>query len=185
MPTDLRKPAHGPSRTLKSGPRRTPEASPSTLRAALGSPEELPGAAKPRICKRLQREHQLRPPSQSTWNTLRHPAPPVDSTMFRRSLIEVLACPFSQASPRAGPAGSADSFWGAGRLGGWGLGASGFDGPTASRTRPEPCPPSIRKRCACGFPQGTAEPLRHASKKYGRKKSSTTDLENAHFFFLA
>ena len=87
MPTDLRKPAHGPSRTLKSGPRRTPEASPSTLRAALGSPEELPGAAKPRICKRLQREHQLRPPSWSTWNTWAHPAPPVDSTMFRRSTL--------------------------------------------------------------------------------------------------
>ena len=105
VPTDLRKPAHGPSRTLKSGPRRAPGASPSTLRATLGSPEELPGAATPRICKRLQREHQLRPPSQSTLYPVRHPAPPVDSTMFRRSLIEVIACPFSQASPRAGPGG--------------------------------------------------------------------------------
>ena len=53
------------------------------------------------------------------------------------------------------------------RLGLWAvelkLGASGFDGPSAPRDQPEPCPPSIRKRCACGFPQGTAEPLRHAS----------------------
>ena len=109
VPTDLGKPAHGPSRTLKSGPRRAPGASPSTLRATLEHPEELPRAAKPRICKRLQSEHQLRPPSQSTWNPWWHPAPPVDSTMFRRSLIEVLAYPFSRASPRAGPSGSADS----------------------------------------------------------------------------
>ena len=43
-----------------------PGASPSTLRAALGPPEKLPGAAKPETRKRLQREHQLRPPSQST-----------------------------------------------------------------------------------------------------------------------
>ena len=46
---------------------------------------------------------------------------------------------------------------------GWGLGAPWLDGPSAFVHRPEPCPPSIRKRCACGFPQGTAEPLRHAS----------------------
>ena len=46
---------------------------------------------------------------------------------------------------------------------GWGLGASGLDGPSAFRQHKKPCPPSIRKRCACGFPQGTAEPLRHAS----------------------
>jgi hypothetical protein len=109
VPTDLRKTAHGPSRTLKSGPRRAPRASPSTLRATIGSPEELPGAAKKKICKRLQREHQLQPSSWSTLNTLSHPAPTVDSTMFRRSLIVVLACPFSRASPRAGPWGSADS----------------------------------------------------------------------------
>ena len=50
--------------------------------------------------------------------------------------------------------------WGAG-----GLGASGLDGPSAFRQHKKPCPPSIRKRCACGFPQGTAEPLRHASNK--------------------
>ena len=52
-------------------------------------------------------------------------------------------------------------------LGGWGLGlglgARGLDGPSASRSRPQPRSPSIRKRCARGFPQGTAEPLRHAS----------------------
>jgi len=48
-------------------------------------------------------------------------------------------------------------------LGGLGLGARGFDGPSAFRSRPQPRSPSIRKRCACGFPQGTAEPLRHAS----------------------
>ena len=47
---------------------------------------------------------------------------------------------------------------------GWGLGASGLDGPSAFSARPEPCSPSIRKRCACGFPQGATEPLRHASK---------------------
>ena len=37
----------------------------------------------------------------------------------------------------------------------------------APRNRSEPCSPSIRKRCACGFPQGTAEPLRHASNNRG------------------
>ena len=66
MPTDLSKTAHGPFRTPKNNPRRLPGAFPSTLRAALGPPEELPGAAKPEMCKRLQREHQLRPPSQIT-----------------------------------------------------------------------------------------------------------------------
>ena len=79
MPTDLSKTAHGPFRTPKSSPRRLPGASPSTLRAALGPPEELPGAAKPEICKRLQMEHQLRPPSESTLNWWSHPAPPVDN----------------------------------------------------------------------------------------------------------
>ena len=82
MPTDLSKTAHGPFRTPKSSPRRLPGASPSTLRAALGPPEELPGAAKPRICKRLQREHHFRPPSQSTLYRLAHPAPPVVNTIF-------------------------------------------------------------------------------------------------------
>ena len=53
-----------------------------------------------------------------------------------------------------------------GGLGAGGAGCSGFDGPSAPRHRPKPCSPSIRKRCACGFPQGTAEPLRHASNKY-------------------
>ena len=72
QPTDPREPP-------KSSPRRAPGASPSTLRAALGHPEELPGAAKPRICKRLQREHPLRPPSESTWHPWRSPAPPVDN----------------------------------------------------------------------------------------------------------
>ena len=57
-------------------------------------------------------------------------------------------------------AGAGAGGWGAG-----GLGAPGYDGPSASRSRPEPCSPSIRKRCACGFPQGTAEPLRHASNE--------------------
>ena len=74
--TDLRKPAHGPFRTPKSSPRRAPGASPSTLRAALGPPEGLPGAAKPETCKRLQRERQLGPPGQSSWDTWWHPAPP-------------------------------------------------------------------------------------------------------------
>ena len=45
-------------------------------------PEELPGAAKPRICKRLQREHHFRPPSQSTLYRWWHPAPPVVNTIF-------------------------------------------------------------------------------------------------------
>ena len=52
-------------------------------------------------------------------------------------------------------------------FGGWGLGAPGFDGPSASHSRPEHSPPSIRKRCARGFPQGTAGPLRHASRPCG------------------
>ena len=77
MPTDLSKTAHGPFGTPKSSSRRLPGASPSTLRAALGPPEELPGAAKPETCKRLQREHQLAPPSQSTWYNWSHPAPRV------------------------------------------------------------------------------------------------------------
>ena len=86
-----------------------PGASPSTLRAALGHPEELPGAAKPRICKRLQREHQLRPPSCRTWVTLAHPAPPVVDLHLTLTANTVLASPLRQASPPAGPAGSADS----------------------------------------------------------------------------
>ena len=69
--------SHGPLGTPKSSLRRAPGASPSTLRAARGPPEELPGAAKPEMCKRLQREHQLRPPSQSTLYTLCPPAPRV------------------------------------------------------------------------------------------------------------
>ena len=79
VPTDLSKTAHGPFRTPKSSPRRLPGASPSTLRAALGPPEELPGAAKAEICKRLQREHQLQPPSESTLHTWYHPASGYDS----------------------------------------------------------------------------------------------------------
>ena len=63
-----------PPKALLGKPRETPR---STFPAALGRAEELPGAAKARICKRLQREHQLRPPSQSTWYTWCHPAPPV------------------------------------------------------------------------------------------------------------
>ena len=82
MPTDLSKTAHGPFRTPKSSPRRLPGASPSTLRAALGPPEELPGAAKPRICKRLEREHHFRPPSQSTLYGLCPPARPYVNTIF-------------------------------------------------------------------------------------------------------
>ena len=82
MPTDLSKTAHGPFRTPKSSPRRLPGASPSTLRAAFGPPDELPGAAKPRICKRLEREHHFRPPSQSTLYRLRPPARPYVNTIF-------------------------------------------------------------------------------------------------------
>ena len=44
--------------------------------------------------------------------------------------------------------------FGLGRGWGWGLGAPWLDEPTAFVHRPEPCPPSIRKRSACGFPQG-------------------------------
>ena len=109
VPTDLRKPAHGPSRTLKSGPRRAPGASPSTLRATLGSPEELPGAAKPRICKRLQREHQLRPPRESTLYRWSDAAPPVVDLPLTLPPNPVLVYRPCQASPPAGPMGSADS----------------------------------------------------------------------------
>ena len=56
--------------------------------------------------------------------------------------------------------------------GGLGAGCSGLDGPSAPRRRQEPCSPSIRKRCARGFPQGTAEPLRHASNNFGSTKLS-------------
>ena len=98
VPTDLSKTAHGPFRTPKSSPRRLPGASPSTLRAAPGPPEELPGAAKPRICKRLQREHHFRPPSQSTWYRLRHPAPPVVRLALRPSTLG-----FSRLAPSIKP----------------------------------------------------------------------------------
>ena len=48
---------------------------------------------------------------------------------------------------------------------GWGLGAgcSWARWAGAPQNGQERCPPSIRKRCACGVLQGTAEPLRHAS----------------------
>ena len=65
--------------------------------------------------------------------------------------------------PRRRGSGTIKFLLGAGGLGGWGLGACGLDGPSALGNRPQPCPPSIRKRCACGFPQGTTLPLRHAS----------------------
>ena len=61
-PKPLKDPLEPPEAPLGAPP-ETPR---STLPAALGRPEGLPGAAKARICKRLQREHQLRPPSQST-----------------------------------------------------------------------------------------------------------------------
>ena len=105
MPTDLSKTAHGPFRTPKSSPRRLPGASPSTLRAALGPPEELPGAAKAEMCKRLQREHQLRPPSQSTLDSSSYPAPPALNLPLTLPAHTVLASPLPQASPPAGPIG--------------------------------------------------------------------------------
>ena len=52
---------------------------PGELQERPRAPEELPGAAKPRICKRLQREHQLRPPSESTWHPWSDPASGYDS----------------------------------------------------------------------------------------------------------
>ena len=93
------KPAHGPFRTPKSSPWRLPGASPSTLPAALGPPEELPGAAKPRICKRLQREHQLRPPSQSTWYSSPYAAPPALNLPLTLPAHTVLAYPLPQGLP--------------------------------------------------------------------------------------
>ena len=43
--------------------------------------------------------------------------------------------------------------WGWG-LGAGGLGAPGPDGQAPLCTAPKPVPPGIRKRSACGFPQG-------------------------------
>ena len=55
---------------------------------------------------------------------------------------------------------------GAGARGwGWRLGAPWLDGPSPFVHLPEPCPPSILKRYACGIPQGTTLPLRHASNE--------------------
>ena len=105
MPTDLSKTAHGPFRTPKSSPRRLPGASPSTLRAALGPPEELPGAAKPEICKRLQREHQ---PSQSTLDTWEHPAAPALNLPLTLPAHTVLAYPLPQGLRPRRTLGSAD-----------------------------------------------------------------------------
>ena len=99
VPTDLSKTAHGPFRTPKSSPRRLPGASPSTLRAALGPPEELPGAAKARICKRLQREHQLRPPSQSTLDPSAYAAPPALNLPLTLPAHTVLSYPLPQGLP--------------------------------------------------------------------------------------
>ena len=81
-------------------------------------------------------------------------------------------------------------FGGAGGAGG--LGASGLDGPSAFRHYKKPCPPSIRKRCACGFPQGATEPLRHASNNdhvprfalvhpVWKKASTLSKIRNAFF----
>ena len=71
----------------------------STLPAALGRPEGLPGAAKARMCKRLQREHQLRPPSQSTWDPLSHAAPPALNLPLTLPAHTVLAYPLPQGLP--------------------------------------------------------------------------------------
>ena len=65
-----------------------------------------------------------------------------------------------------GPYGQVRGWMLLGGLGlGDGAGCSWARWAGAPRDRPEPCSPSIRKRCARGFPQGTAEPLRHASNE--------------------
>ena len=48
--------------TPQNRPRSAPGAPRGILRAAFGQPKELPGAAKARISKPLQREHHFRGP---------------------------------------------------------------------------------------------------------------------------
>ena len=50
---------------------------------------------------------------------------------------------------------------------GAGAGCSGLDGPSVLRIHKKHCPPSIRKRCACGFPQGTT---RATSPRFQQKE---------------
>ena len=92
-----------PPKALLGEPWDTPR---STLPAALGPPEGLPGAAKAKTCKRLQREHQLRPPSQSTLDPLSHPAPPALNLPLtlpaHRSLLPAPAGPPPPPDPGVG-----------------------------------------------------------------------------------
>ena len=96
--------------TPKSRSRSAPEAPWNTLRAAFGQPEPLPGAAKARICKSVEREQLFHRPAESTWDRLSHPAPPVVELPLPPSSLHRSRLPaLPGASPHAGPPGSADS----------------------------------------------------------------------------
>ena len=92
--------------TPKSCSRSAPEAPWNTLRAAFGHPEELPGAARARICKSVESEQLFHRPGESTLDRWDYPAPPVVELPLPPSSLHRSRLPaLPGASPHAGPSG--------------------------------------------------------------------------------
>ena len=138
MPTDLSKTAHGPFRTPKSSPRRLTGASPSTLPAALGHPEEPP---RSRQAENMQTAAEGAPTPAARPEHLvpvGTTSPPRCKHYFltlphRSSRLSVLSLP----PPTPDPRGRRSSFWGWG-AGGLGLGALGWTGLVLPATAQNP-----------------------------------------------
>ena len=134
-----------------------------------GSPPESPSGTRGRpvlpprrkIANRL-RGSTISGTQQDPWRPSA-PQPPITLLQLCKDTVPLTGLPCLPARRTRGVGGVLGLGLGAGGWG-WGLGAPWLDGPNAFVHRPEPRPPSIRKRCACGFPQGTTLPLRHASK---------------------